>query len=150
MEDLYKQGKIRAIGVSNFKEHHIDELLETCEIKPMVNQIEFHPSCVQKDIRDYCKQHNIVVVGYSPLANGKVFQCEELKIFAQKYNASIAQLCVQYALQHNVIPLVKSVTKERIIENLKINFTISNEDMSAIDNITTCGGSYKDSDNINF
>ena len=150
MEDLYKQGKIRAIGVSNFKEHHIDELLETCEIKPMVNQIEFHPSCLQKDIRDYCKQHNIVVVGYSPLANGKVFQCEELKIFAQKYNASIAQLCVQYALQHNVIPLVKSVTKERIIENLKINFTISCEDMCAIDNITICGGSYKDSDNINF
>ena len=68
----------------------------------------------------------------------------------KKYNASIAQLCVQYALQHNVIPLVKSVTKERIIENLKINFTISNEDMCAIDNITTCGGSYKDSDNINF
>ena len=106
MEDLYKQGKVRAIGVSNFKEHHIDELLETCEIKPMVNQIEFHPSCLQKDIRDYCKQRNIVVVGYSPLANGKVFQCEELKIFAQKYNASIAQLCVQYALPNaSVKPL---------------------------------------------
>ena len=76
--------KIRAIGVSNFKEHHIDELLETCEIKPMVNQIEFHPSCLQKDIRDYCKQRNIVVVGYSPLANGKVFQCEELKNLCSK------------------------------------------------------------------
>lgn len=150
MEYLYKQGKIKAIGVSNFKVHHIEEIMENCEIKPMVNQIEFHPSCLEKEIREFCKKENIVVTGYSPLANGKVFECKELVEFAEKYDVSIAQLCVKYALQHNIIPLVKSVTKERIKANLNLNFTITSEDMEKIDKITTCGGSYQDSDNISF
>lgn len=150
MEDLYKQGKIKAIGVSNFKVHHMEEIMENCEIKPMVNQIEFHPSCLEKEIRDFCKKENIVVTGYSPLANGKVFECKELVEFSEKYGVSIAQLCIRYALQHGVIPLVKSVTKERIKANLNVNFVISDEDMEKIDKITTCGGSYKDSDDISF
>lgn len=150
MEDLYKQGKIKAIGVSNFKVHHMEEIMENCEIKPMVNQIEFHPSCLEKEIRYFCKKEDIVVTGYSPLANGKVFECKELVEFSEKYGVSIAQLCIRYALQHNVIPLVKSVTKERIKANLNVNFVISDEDMEKIDKITTCGGSYKDSDNISF
>lgn len=150
MEDLYKQGKVKAIGVSNFKIHHMEEIIENCEIKPMVNQIEFHPSCLEKEIRDFCKKENIVVTGYSPLANGKVFECKELVEFSEKYGVSIAQLCIRYALQHNVIPLVKSVTKERIKANLNVNFVISDEDMEKIDKITTRGGSYKDSDNISF
>ena len=150
MEDLYKQGKIKAIGVSNFKVHHMEEIMENCEIKPMVNQIEFHPSCLEKEIRDFCKKENIVVTGYSPLANGKVFECKELVEFSEKYGVSIAQLCIRYALQHDVIPLVKSVTKERIKANLNVNFVISDEDMEKIDKITTCGGSYKDSDDISF
>lgn len=150
IEDLYKQGKIKAIGVSNFKVHHMEEIMENCEIKPMVNQIEFHPSCLEKEIREFCKKENIIVTGYSPLANGKVFECKELVEFSEKYGVSIAQLCIRYALQHNVIPLVKSVTKERIKANLNVNFVISDEDMEKIDKITTCGGSYKDSDNISF
>lgn len=150
MEDLYKQGKIKAIGVSNFKVHHMEEIMKNCEIKPMVNQIEFHPSCLEKEIRDFCKKEDIVVTGYSPLANGKVFECKELVEFSEKYGVSIAQLCIRYALQHDVIPLVKSVTKERIKANLNVNFVISDEDMEKIDKITTCGGSYKDSDNISF
>lgn len=150
MEDLYKQGKVRAIGVSNFKIHHMEEIMKNYEIKPMVNQIEFHPSCLEKEIRDFCKKENIIVTGYSPLANGKVFECKELVEFSEKYGVSIAQLCIKYALQHNVIPLVKSVTKERIKANLNLNFTITDKDMEKIDKITTCGGSYKDSDNISF
>ena len=150
MEDLYKQGKIKAIGVSNFKVHHMEEIMRNCEIKPMVNQIEFHPSCLEKEIRDFCKKENIVITGYSPLANGKVFECKELVEFSEKYGVSIAQLCIRYVLQHDVIPLVKSVTKERIKANLNVNFVISDEDMEKIDKITTCGGSYKDSDNISF
>ncbi len=150
MEDLYKQGKVRAIGVSNFKIHHMEEIMKNCEIKPMVNQIEFHPSCLEKEIRDFCKKENIIVTGYSPLANGKVFECKELVEFSEKYGVSIAQLCIKYALQHNVIPLVKSVTKERIKANLNLNFTITDKDMEKIDKITICGGSYKDSDNISF
>lgn len=136
MEDLYKQGKVKAIGVSNFKIHHMEEIIENCETKPMVNQIEFHPSCLEKEIRDFCKKENIVVTGYSPLANGKVFECKELVEFSEKYGVSIAQLCIRYALQHDVIPLVKSVTKERIKANLNVNFVISDEDMEKIDKIT--------------
>lgn len=150
MEDLYKQGKIKAIGVSNFKIHHLEEIMENCEIKPMVNQIEFHPSCLKEEVREFCKKENIIVTGYSPLANGKVFECKELVEFAEKYGVSIAQLCIKYALQHNVIPLVKSVTKERIKANLNLDFVITDEDMEKIDKITTCGGSYKDSDDISF
>ena len=150
MEDLYKQGKIKAIGVSNFKIHHLEEIMQNCEIKPMVNQIEFHPSCLKKEIREFCEKENIVVTGYSPLANGKVFECKELIEFSEKYGVSIAQLCIKYALQHNVIPLVKSVIKERIKANLDLDFVITNEDMEKIDMITTCGGSYKDSDDISF
>ena len=150
MEDLYKQGKIKAIGVSNFKVHHMEEIIENCKIKPMVNQIEFHPSCLEKEIRDFCKKENIIVTGYSPLANGKVFECKELVEFSEKYGVSIAQLCIRYALQHDVVPLVKSVTKKRIKANLNVNFVISDEDMEKIDKITTCGESYKDSDNISF
>lgn len=149
-EYLYKQGKVKAIGVSNFKEHHLEELMERCEIKPMVNQIEFHPSYIQKDIVDYCTEQNILVQGYSPLANGKVFKCDEIKSLADQYNVSIAQLCVRYALQHNIVPLVKSVTKERIEDNLKVDFIIKDEDMKLIDSITTCENLGNDSDYINF
>lgn len=150
MEDLYLAGKIKSIGVSNFKIHHLEEIMEGSRIKPMINQIEFHPSCLDQELRDYCQKQDILVSGYSPLANGKVFECVELEEFAKKYNASVAQLCVKYAIQHHVIPLVKSVTVERIIANLQLDFTITQEDMKAIDAITSCGGSYKDSDDINF
>lgn len=149
-EDLYKAGKVRAIGVSNFKEHHLDELMEKCEIMPMVNQIEFHPSHTQDGIREYCKKHNIIVQGYSPLANGKVFDCKEIKEIAEKNGVGVAQLCVKYALAHNVVPLVKSVTRERILDNLKLDFTLKSEDIKLIDAVTTCEGMGVDSDNINF
>lgn len=149
-EELYKAGKVGAIGVSNFKPHHIDEILEVCEIPPMVNQIEFHPSCLQEEIRTYCKEHNIVVEAYSPLAHGKVFQCQEIREVAERNGVSVAQLCVKYAMQHKTVPLVKSVTRERIQDNLHLDFTISDEDMRAIDAITNCEGAYKDSDHINF
>ncbi len=88
MEDLYKQGKIKAIGVSNFKIHHLEEIMENCEIKPMVNQIGFHPGCLEKEIRDFSKKENIIVTGCSPLANGKVFECKELVEFSKKYGYS--------------------------------------------------------------
>ncbi|WP_249028775.1 aldo/keto reductase [Tannockella kyphosi] len=150
MEDLYNAGRIKSIGVSNFKIHHLQEIMESAMILPMVNQIEFHPSCLHNELREYCKQHNIVVVGYSPLANGRVFQCDKLQEIPNKYGVSLSQLCIQYALQHDVLPLSKSVSKDRMIENLQLDFIISQEDMEIIDAIDTCGGSYKDSDYILF
>lgn len=150
MEELYRAGKVRAIGISNFQVKHMEEFLPHCEIKPMVNQIEFHPSLLQSDIRAFCKEHNIVVQGYSPLANGRVFACVELKDLAAKLNIGVAQLCIQWCLQHDVVALVKSVTEERIISNLKLDVTLTDEQMAMVDAVTTCGGSGVDSDNISF
>jgi len=142
-EQLYKDGKVKAIGVSNFFPHHIEEMLPSIEIMPMVNQIEFHPSCLKIDTIEYCKKNNIVVEGYSPLANGKVFKVVELKAIAEKYNKKVSQLVIRWCLQKDVLPLPKSVTPERIKENLEVfDFEISEEDMKFIDNITTCEGSY--------
>ncbi|WP_249028776.1 aldo/keto reductase family protein [Tannockella kyphosi] len=150
MEDLYEAGRIKSIGVSNFKIHHLEELLESAKIVPMVNQIEFHPSCLHHELRGYCKKLGIQITGYSPFGNGRVFRCEELKPFPEKYGVSLAQICIQYAIQHDVIPLAKSITNERIKKNLELDFVISDEDMQAIDAITSCESSLKDSDNIPY
>lgn len=150
MEDLYKAGKIKSLAVSNFKIHHLEELMSQADIKPAVNQVEFHPSCIQNEIREYCDKNGIVVQGYSTLANGKVFDCNEIKTISEQLGISIAQLCTKYAMNHNVVPLIKSVNKERIKSNLELDFELTKETMNKIDDITTCGGSYKDSDNINF
>ena len=150
MEDLLKAGKVRSLAVSNFKVHHLEELMERAEIMPVVNQVEFHPSCLQTEIRTFCAQHDIAVQGYSTLANGKVFQCPEIEQISRELGVSVAQLCTRYAMQHGVTPLVKSVNAERIRDNLKLDFTLDAQMMQRIDAITTCGGSYKDSDEITF
>jgi diketogulonate reductase-like aldo/keto reductase len=142
MEDLYRAGKVKAIGVSNFFPYHIEEMKPFINIMPMVNQIEYHPSCLKKETIDYCRQNNIVVEGYSPLANGRVFKVEELKGIAAKYNKSVSQLVIRWCLQNDVLPLPKSVTPDRIKDNFEVyDFEITKEDMNYIDSITTCGSS---------
>lgn len=150
LETLYNEGKVKAIGVSNFKPTHIEELLKSATIKPMVNQIQFHISVTQKETREYCKKHNIIVEGYTPLAKGGVFNIDTLKELANKYNVSIARLCLKYSIQSNVIPLCKSVTVERIKDNIKMDFIISDEDMNIIDNINDLSNNYIDSDTTDF
>ncbi len=151
MEKLHKEGKIRSIGLSNFMPHHIDELLKTAEIIPAVNQIEFHPGFMQEKTVEHSKKYDMVVEGWSPLANGTVFKQELLIKLAEKYNVSISQLTLRWCLQHGVITLTKSVTESRIIENANLyNFEISAEDMSAIDKMEYFGGSGFDPDNIPF
>ncbi len=150
LEDLYKQGKVKAIGVSNFKVNHLKALEKTQTITPMVNQIEFHPGCMHEDIVNYCRQHNIAVEAYTPLANGDVFKNETLIALAQKYNKSISQLVLRWVVQNDVIVLTKSVTPARIIENLNIfDFEISEEDMNCINAIEKMG-SCTDSDAVTF
>ncbi len=150
-EKLYKEGKIKAIGVSNFKVHHLQHLIDNCEIKPMVNQIEFHPSCLREDIVNFCRENNILVEAWSPLASGEVFKVEELKPIAEKYNKNVAQLVIRWVLQKEVLPLPKSVHSDRIKSNGEIfDFEISYEDMHLIDKITSCKGSGSDPDFINF
>lgn len=148
-EYLYKEGLVKAIGVCNFKKHHLESLIKNAKILPMVNQIEFHPGFMQKEIVDFCKKNNILVEAWSPLGSGKLLKREELIKIANKYNVSVARLCIKWCLQNNVLPLPKSKTKERMIENLDIDsFTISDDDMDLINSMEYIGGSGLDSDTL--
>ncbi len=132
-EEAYKAGKIRAIGVSNFQKKHYDALAERCEIKPMVNQIEFHPGYLQMDTVNYSKDAGMLVQAFSPLGCGAVLGDETLKAMAAKYGKSVAQLCLRFVLQSGLNPLTKSVTPSRILENTQIfDFEITADDMAAI------------------
>ena len=150
-EDLYRQGKIKAIGVSNFLSHHLQALIEDCSIKPMVDQIEYHPGFMQKEVVDYCRENGIAIEAWSPLGTGKMLSNETLKAIARKYGVSVAQLCVRWCLQNSVIPLPKSVTPSRIRENIKVfDFEISHEDMQTINAMPYCGGSGLNPDEVDF
>ncbi|KUP29141.1 MULTISPECIES: glyoxal/methylglyoxal reductase [Bacillus] len=134
LEKLYKDGKIRAIGVSNFQVHHLEELLKDAEIKPMVNQVEFHPRLTQKELRDYCKKQGIQMEAWSPLMQGQLLDNEVLTQIAEKYNKSVAQVILRWDLQHEVVTIPKSIKEHRIIENADIfDFELSQEDMDKID-----------------
>ncbi|MDO6993601.1 aldo/keto reductase [Brachyspira innocens] len=150
MTELYKAGKIKSIGVSNFMPHHLKSLMET-EIKPMVNQIEFHVGFMQEETFKYCNDNNILIEAWSPLGTGKMLDNNTLKEIANKYNKSIAQLCIRWCLQNNTLPLPKSVTPSRIKENTEIfDFVISDEDMKKINNMPYFGGSGHHPDKVNF
>ena len=145
MEKLYKEGKIRAIGVSNFLVHHLEELMSSCEIKPMVNQIEFHPGHNQKETVEFCKKHEIVVEAWSPLGRGVILENEFLSEIAKKYNRTIAQICLRWIIQQGIVTLPKSVTLERIKSNFEIfDFELSEEDMDKITNMEPAGYSGSD------
>jgi diketogulonate reductase-like aldo/keto reductase len=134
LEKLYKDGKIRAIGVSNFQVHHLEELLKDAEIKPMVNQVEFHPRLTQKELRDYCKAQGIQLEAWSPLMQGQLLDNDVLTQIAEKYNKSVAQVILRWDLQHEVVTIPKSIKEHRIIENADIfDFELSQEDMDKID-----------------
>jgi len=151
LEELYAEGKIRAIGLSNFLPHHIDELMETAKIKPMVNQIEVHPGWLQAETVEYCQKMGIIVEAWSPLGRSHAINNAALMEIAAKYNKSVAQLCIRWVLQHGVLPLPKTVTSERIVENTKVfDFEISAEDMQAIDALKDVGGQCALPDEVDF
>lgn len=148
-EALYQAGKVRAIGLSNFRPHHIENILKNCTIRPMVDQVEIHPGMPQTEILDYCKTHDMLVEGWSPLSTGKIFEVPEMQAMAQKYGKSIAQVCLRWSVQRGVIPLPKSVTPSRIAENAQIfDFTLEDCDIAAISALTNCGFSGLDPDNL--
>ena len=140
MEELVKEGKIKNIGVSNFWPEHLEPLLEAAEIEPVINQIEFHPGYWQPELTRYCKEKNILVEAWSPLARGKVFESEEIKAIAKKYNKSVAQICLRWILEHNALIIPKSSTPERIEDNFDIfDFQLNAEDIKTIDNLPQMG-----------
>ena len=133
LEELYRAARVRAIGVSNFLPHHLRNLMETAEIMPMVNQIEFHPGYPQTYTVEFCKAHGILPEAWSPLGRTRVLQDERLAGIAAKYGKSVAQLCVRFALQCGVAPLPKSSSPARMQANLDVfDFVISDEDMDRI------------------
>ena len=139
-EEAYKEGKVKAIGVSNFQKKHIDALDALCEIKPMVNQIEFHPGYLQMDTVKYSQEYGMLVQAFSPLGCGAVLQDETLAALAAKYNKSVAQICLRFVLQSGINVLSKSVTPSRIFENTQIfDFELSAEDMDVIANMPQVG-----------
>lgn len=150
-EDLYRAGKIRAIGVSNFTQKHLDPLMKHAQIQPMVNQIEINPGHLQKELVAFCRQHGILVEAWAPLAVGKVFGLPELQTLSEKYKRPISQILISWYLQNNILPLVKSVTESRIYENIGgLDLKISEEDQQVIENITVDLSSGHDPDNIAF
>jgi diketogulonate reductase-like aldo/keto reductase len=149
LETLYDEGRVRAIGVSNFLQHHLENIMETGKIVPMVNQVEFHPHLVQQNLLNFCKKHNIQYEAWSPLIQGKVFEIELLKELSEKYKKSIAQVVLRWDLQKGVVTIPKSVKKNRIEENASIfDFEISKEDMKRIDALDCDGRIGPHPDNI--
>lgn len=151
MEKLYHDGRVRAIGVSNFLPHHLEALMDGAEEQPSVNQIEFHPGFMQTECVNFCKSCGIVVEAWSPLGTGRMLNNETLKTVAARYRKLVAQVCIRWALQHEVLPLPKSVTPSRIRENLDVfDFELSSVDMLTIDRMEYFGGSGLNPDKIDF
>lgn len=151
MEELYEAGKVRSIGISNFRQHHIEALLKSARIKPMVNQIRLCPGATQDELVDYCKAQGMVLEAYSPLGTGKIFEVPQMQELAAKYGKSIAQICVRFSLQKGFLPLPKSVHADRIEENLKVfDFELEESDVELIAGLKGCVGYESDPDTRSF
>lgn len=135
MIKLYNDGKIKAIGVSNFHIKDIEALVEATGVKPMVNQIRYFIGNTQKALTKYCQDNDILVEAYSPLATGNILNDENILKLSQKYQKTPAQICIRYCLENNTLPLPKSVNEERILANIDLDFEISREDMDYLDSL---------------
>ncbi len=135
LEDAYKAEKLRAIGVSNFNEEDIENILSSCTITPMVNQLLVHIGNTPTDLIAYCNSKNILVEAYSPVAHGEILKNKEVAAMAKKYHVSIPQLCINYNLQIGTLPLPKTVNPHHMLENATLNFEISQDDMNVLKSI---------------
>ena len=135
LEDAYKAGKLRAIGISNFLKDDVDSLWETAEVKPMVNQVLCHISNTPLDLIKYCQGKGIVMEAYSPVAHGEALKNPAIKAMADKYDVSVPQLCIRYDIQLGMIVLPKTANPEHMKSNADVNFVISDEDMEVLKNV---------------
>ena len=129
LEDAYKVGKIRTIGLSNFLIPDIKNILQNCTIKPMVNQILVHISNTPLELIDFCQQNGIVVEAYSPIAHGEILKNAQIAEIAEKYGVSVPQLCIRYCLQLDLVTLPKTANPEHMKDNAAVDFAINDEDM---------------------
>lgn len=134
LEDSYKAGKLKAIGLSNFRIGDIENILEVCEIKPMVNQILLHISNTPLELVEYCQGKDIIVEAYSPIAHGEILHQREIAVIAEKYGVSVPQLCIRYTLQLGAVSLPKTGNPEHMRTNAEVDFEISPEDMKMLKN----------------
>lgn len=149
LEELYRQGKVKAIGLSNFLPHHIENILNSCTIEPAVNQLEFHPGYSQEAAVRYCQERNIRVQGWSPIGRRRLMNEPLIQELAGKYKVSEAQICLRYALQRGVIPLPKSSSFERMKQNQNLfAFDITKEDMYRLETMPQTGWSGEHPDRV--
>ncbi|TFB24499.1 aldo/keto reductase [Filobacillus milosensis] len=133
MERLYDEGVIKAIGVSNFHVHHLEDLMVAANVKPTVNQIEYHPHLTQKEMKGYCEQENIQLEAWSPMKRGRLFEDTTIKEIADKYNKTPAQVILRWDIQTNIITIPKSVNPDRIKSNADIfDFELTDEEIYSI------------------
>lgn len=142
MEELYEAGKIRAIGLSNFLPHHIENILEDCTVKPAVDQIEYHPGYSQEAAVNYCQERGILVQAWSPVGRRRVLEEPLVKELAVKYGVSPAQICLKFAVQRGIVPLPKSSSEERMKENLDLySFDLEQDDIWRLTTMPQAGWS---------
>lgn len=132
LEDAYKTGKLRAIGISNFKEQDIEHILSSCTVAPMVNQLLVHIGNTPVKLMEYCRQKDILVEAYSPVAHGEILKSPEVIAMAEKYQVTVPQLCIRYDLQLGTVPLPKTSNPKHMSDNIKVDFVISDEDMEIL------------------
>ena len=135
LEEAYKAGKLRAIGLSNFEKQDVDNILESCTVKPMVNQILAHISNTPIDLIEYTQKKDILVEAYSPVAHGELLKNEEVAALAKKYKVSIPQLSIRYDLQLGLLPLPKTANIEHMKNNADVDFVVSDADMEVLKNV---------------
>lgn len=151
MEKIYRSGRAKAIGVSNFHKHHLEELMETAQIMPMVDQIELHPTFTQEPLRKFLNAHEIAVEAWSPLGQGKSLNEPIIKEIAAKYQKTTAQIIIRWHIQRDTIVIPKSVHEERIKENFDVfDFELSIEDMEKINTMNKNERLGPDPDHFNF
>lgn len=136
LEHLYREGKIKSIGVCNFTHRYLEELIDNVEILPTINQIEFHPKLNQQKLQEYCQKHNIIVEAWSPLIRGKVTKMPEIVQIAEKYSKSAAQVTIKWHIQENRLVIPKSATPSRIEENFDVfDFELTQEELEVINSL---------------
>ncbi|PAK29392.1 aldo/keto reductase [Bacillus velezensis] len=151
LETLYRDGRIKAIGVSNFQIHHLKHLMKETEIKPMINQVEYHPRLTQKELLAFCTEQGIQLEAWSPLMQGQLLDHPVLQEIAEKYGKSAAQIILRWDLQNGVITIPKSTKKHRIEENANVfDFELSADDMKRIDDLNENLRVGPDPDNFDF
>lgn len=151
MEKLYADGRVRAIGVSNFLRHHLEDLMSEANVVPMVNQMEFHPFLVQQELINFCHEHGIHYQSWAPLMAGKVVDVEQLQELAAKHERSIAQIVLRWNLQKGVVTIPKSERVERMVENASIfDFELSPADMATVDALDSDTRTGPDPDTFDF